>query len=152
MSSCLAWPVITDSMAAAAMFAKLSDRLGKYVCGISPPATADHDRFKAGLRSLLLLPPSPERQPRRSSSTPEDDDDDATATMSSPGEPRTEIDREEEMASTLPCLATAHPPASATRSGPPWRAGRSHRRHTHLHHTQHTPGHEREPQQPRPWR
>ncbi|RLM60824.1 uncharacterized protein C2845_PM14G04610 [Panicum miliaceum] len=66
-------------MAAAAMFAKLSDRFSKYVCGISPPATADHDRYKAALRSLLLLPPSP----------------------------RTELDREEEMASTLPCLAFA---------------------------------------------
>ncbi|RLN03329.1 hypothetical protein C2845_PM13G05150 [Panicum miliaceum] len=96
-------------MAAAAMFAKLSDKFGKYVCGISPTTTPDEDRYKAGLRSLLLLPPSPERQPRRSPSTPEDDDDDdddVTATVS-PGEPRTELDREEEMASTLPCLAFA---------------------------------------------
>ncbi|KAG2582150.1 hypothetical protein PVAP13_6KG089900 [Panicum virgatum] len=100
------------------MFAKLSDRFSKYVCGVSPPKTAGHDRYKAGLRSLLLLPPpSPETQQRgSSSSTPEDaaaaadDDDDVsvTAMMSSPGEPRTtELDREEEMASTLPCLAFA---------------------------------------------
>ncbi|OEL21607.1 hypothetical protein BAE44_0017370 [Dichanthelium oligosanthes] len=106
-------------MAATAMFAKLSDRLSKYVCGVSPRTTADDDRYQAGLRSLFLLSPSPERQSLRSSSSsspsasvrteaPEyvDDDDVTTATMSPP-DPMTEHDREEEMACTLPCLAFA---------------------------------------------
>uniref|UniRef100_K3YM74 KIB1-4 beta-propeller domain-containing protein n=3 Tax=Setaria italica TaxID=4555 RepID=K3YM74_SETIT len=114
--SCLAWPTITNSMAAAAMFSKLSDGFSKYVCGILPPTTtADEDRYRAGLRSLFLLSPSPERPPRRTPSPSpsasvrteallEDDDGDETATMPWGTE---DDDREEEMASTLPCLAFA---------------------------------------------
>lgn len=110
--SCFVWPVITNSMAVAAMFSKLSDKFSKYVCGVSPPAPREEERYRAALRAFLL--PSPERPPRTSpSSSPsdsvrmdallEDDGDDGDET------PRTEEDddREEEIASTLPCLAFA---------------------------------------------
>ncbi|KAL6658893.1 hypothetical protein ACP70R_002933 [Stipagrostis hirtigluma subsp. patula] len=112
------WPVITNTMAAASMFSRLSDKLSKFVCGVSPPPTmADDDaEFRAGLSSLLLLSPSSERrpQPRRSWSSssetrttkaPDDEDELDDMAMALPPAMRAADDEEAAAAAALPCLA-----------------------------------------------